>query len=50
MKNFEKYEEEIKKLNYDFKVFKNKVLECDSYCEECDFYSDYCSCCINLMK
>lgn len=50
MKNFEKYEEEIKKLNYDFKVFKNKVLKCDSYCEECDFYSDYCSCCINLTK
>lgn len=50
MKNFEKYEEEIKKYKYNFKVYKNEVLECDCDCNTCDFYKETESCCIYLVE
>lgn len=45
MKNWEKYEEEIKAVGYDFAVVNGKVTRCrDTACSDCKFDHDDFDC------
>lgn len=41
MKNWEKYEEEVKEMNYEFGVIGNEIKRCDATtCKDCTFRHD----------
>lgn len=51
MKNIEKYEKEIKELNYDFALINNKLRNCNEVgCSDCQFNYGSLGCKRNVIK